>query len=169
MLIIWDGWDCFWQRKSEGLIGEMAVLNRDLFLHLFYNDSIFSLTLNWKPTSQKSTAVNGVKNITYSLQIRVLFLPFFTGIGKEGLAWIQASGHLCRVIQVVCCFSTAARLKPEPHCHFLSNHSLCSLQGSIGENCIWPLRSAPLLHSVCHYEPKNEEGQLLFTFKTAFF
>lgn len=36
----------FWQIESEGLMGLMAVLNRDLFYHLFCNDRIFSLTPN---------------------------------------------------------------------------------------------------------------------------
>lgn len=148
----------FWQRESEGLIGQMTVLNRVLFLHLFYNNRVYSLTPYWTPASPKSTAVNGIKNITYSASQGSLSL-FFTVIREKGPAWIQAPGHLCWVIQAVCCFSAEARLQPEQH--FLSNHSLCSLLGSIRENDIWTLRNAPLLHFLYHYEPKKRWRAIL--------
>jgi len=63
----------------------------------------------------------------------------------------------------------AAGLKPEQCCSLLSNHSLCSLQGSITENDIWTLRSAPLLHFTYHREPKSDEGHLLFSENWIFF
>lgn len=63
----------------------------------------------------------------------------------------------------------AAGLKPEQCCSLLSNHSLCSLQGSITENDIWTLRSAPLLLFTYRREPKSDEGHLLFGQNCIFF
>lgn len=150
----------FWKREREALIGQMTVLKRVLFLHLFHNDCIYSPPLT------------EVHSCEWHQEYNVLCKPGFPFLI---FYWNQVRGSCLNsstrspLLDNSSSLLFLCRLQPEQHFHFWSNHPLCSLQGILRENDIWTLRSAPLLHFQYHHEPKHYEGRPLFKCKTDFF
>lgn len=53
----------FWQRESEALIGQIKI---EFSFYIYFIITVYIHKHCTEPVSQKSTTVNGIKNIMYS-------------------------------------------------------------------------------------------------------